>query len=101
MIYLRDQFDFVIIDTPPLLAVTDPSIVAHKVDGVFLNLRFSKNGRPDAERAKDVLLNHKANIIGVVVNDPESLLNASGGDHARFKQYHQANGSAGLAGGAA
>jgi polysaccharide biosynthesis transport protein len=73
--YLREQFDFVIIDSPPLLAVTDASIVAHQVDGVFLNIRTTKNGRPDAERAKDVLLNLKANIIGVVVNDSESRLN--------------------------
>jgi polysaccharide biosynthesis transport protein len=76
--YLREQYDFVIIDSPALLAVTDPSIVAHQVDGVFLAIRFTKNGRPDAERAKAVLVNHKANIIGVVVNDSESLLNTSG-----------------------
>ena len=75
---MRDQFDFVIVDTPPLLAVTDPSVVAHKVDGVFLNIRFTKNGRPDAERARDVLHNLKANVLGVVVNDSEALLKMSG-----------------------
>ena len=93
--YLRDQFDFVILDTPPLLAVTDPSIVAHKVDGVFLNIRFTKNGRPDAERAKDVLFNLKANIIGVVVNDSESLLKTSGYGYGYgygySGGYHQGN----------
>jgi succinoglycan biosynthesis transport protein ExoP len=75
---LRDQYDFVILDTPPLLAVTDPSVVAHKVDGVFLNLRFTKNGRPDAERAKEILQNLKANVLGVIINDSESILKTSG-----------------------
>ena len=76
--HLREQYDFVIIDTPPLLAVTDPSVVAHKVDGVFLNIRFTKNGRPDAERAREILHNLKANVLGVIINDSEALLKASG-----------------------
>jgi capsular exopolysaccharide synthesis family protein len=75
--YLREHFDFVIIDTPPLLAVTDPSIVAHHVDGVFLNVRVTKNGQSDALRARDMLVNLKANIIGVVVNDSEAAINTS------------------------
>jgi polysaccharide biosynthesis transport protein len=92
--YLREQFDFVIIDTPPLLAVTDPSIVAHHVDGVFLNIRFTKNGRPDAQRAKDILHSLKANIIGVVVNDSDSLLNTSDNGLDYSNRYHQGNGRA-------
>ncbi len=92
LLYLRDHFDFVIIDTPPLLAVTDPSIVAHKVDGVFLNIRFTKNGRPDAERAEDVLRSLKANIIGVVVNDSDSLLGTSAYGYGYSGDYHEGNG---------
>jgi succinoglycan biosynthesis transport protein ExoP len=65
---LREQFDFVLIDTPPLLAVTDPSVVAPRVDGVLLTLRLTKNGRPSAERAKEMLDTLGANVLGVVVN---------------------------------
>jgi len=65
---LRDQFDFVIIDTPPLLAVTDPCAVASCVDGVLLVVRVSKNGRPFAERAKEILNALGATVLGVVVN---------------------------------
>lgn len=74
--YLGDQYDFVIIDSPPLLPVSDASIIAHQVDGVFLNVRPAKNARPDTERAKNLLANAQANIIGVVVNDAELLLAA-------------------------
>lgn len=66
---LREQFDFVLIDTPPLLAVTDPAVVASRVDAVLLALRPSKKCRPTAERAKEILTSVGANILGVVVND--------------------------------
>lgn len=75
---LRDQYEFVIIDTPPLLAVTDPSIIAHKVDMVLYNIRFTKNAGPDAERGRDVLASLKAKVVGVVVNDADALLKNSG-----------------------
>ena len=39
---LRDQFDFVIVDTPPVLAVSDPCAVAARVDGVILTFRIHK-----------------------------------------------------------
>jgi capsular exopolysaccharide synthesis family protein len=65
---LREKFDFVVIDTPPLLAVSDPCAVAPRVDGVILTIRISKNGRPDAERAKEILVTLGAKVVGVVVN---------------------------------
>jgi capsular exopolysaccharide synthesis family protein len=65
---LGTRYDFVLIDTPPLLAVTDPSAVAPRVDGVLLAIRITKNGRPQAERAKDILQTLGAPIFGVVVN---------------------------------
>jgi capsular exopolysaccharide synthesis family protein len=65
---LRDQYDFVLIDTPPLLAVTDPAVVTPRVDGVLLTLRLAKNGRPDAERAKGILDTLGAPVLGAVVN---------------------------------
>jgi capsular exopolysaccharide synthesis family protein len=65
---LREQYDFVLIDTPPLLAVTDPSVVAPRVDGVLLTIRLTKNGRPAAERAKEVLAALGATVLGVVIN---------------------------------
>ena len=65
---MREEFDFVIIDTPPLLAVTDPSPIAARVDGVVLCLRIKKNVRVSAERATEMLTNLGAHCIGLVVN---------------------------------
>ncbi len=65
---IREMFDFVIIDTPPILAVTDPCPVAARVDGVILTLRIKKNIKISSDRATNILQNVGANVIGVVVN---------------------------------
>jgi capsular exopolysaccharide synthesis family protein len=65
---LRPQCDYVLIDTPPLLAVTDPRLVARSVDGVLLTLRNSNQSRPLAQSAREILDAAGANILGVVVN---------------------------------
>src|SRR5262249_21397399 len=65
---LRERFDFVLVDTPPLLVVTDPCVVVPYVDGVILTVRISKNARPHASRAKEILATLGARVFGVVVN---------------------------------
>jgi Mrp family chromosome partitioning ATPase len=58
----------VLVDTPPLLAVSDPSVIAPRVDGVILTLRISKKSRPHAEQAREILTTLGAHVLGVVVN---------------------------------
>jgi polysaccharide biosynthesis transport protein len=65
---LRKEYDFVILDTPPILAVTDPCPIAARVDGVILTLRIKKNIKISADRATEILHGLGANVIGVVVN---------------------------------
>lgn len=65
---LRQKYDIIIIDTPPLLAVSDPSVVASLVDGVVLTMRLRRNVKPLATRAFRVLESVDAQILGVVVN---------------------------------
>ena len=65
---LKQRFDFVLVDTPPLLAVTDPCAVVPRVDGVLLTVRNSKNCQPQVEQALEVLDTVGAKLLGVVVN---------------------------------
>jgi capsular exopolysaccharide synthesis family protein len=65
---VREQYDYVLIDSAPILAVTDPSVVAARVDGVLLTLHISKDNRHDAEQAQAVLSAMGVNLLGVVVN---------------------------------
>lgn len=69
---LRDRFDFVIVDTPPLLAVTDPSAVAAWVDGTIMAIRLRRGVRVAASRAHEMLASVGANMLGVVVNNVDT-----------------------------
>lgn len=81
---LRSKFDFVIVDTPPLLVVTDPSVVAPRVDGVLLTIRITKGSTQLALRAKEILQTVKARVLGVVVNDQEKPGSAYGYGRYRY-----------------
>lgn len=91
---LRAEYDFVLIDTPPLLAVTDPGVVAPRVDGVILTLRLSKSCRPHAERAHEILTSLGANVLGVVLNGLDAQDNRAGyGGYANGYYYTSGNGA--------
>lgn len=68
---LREKFDYVIIDTPPVLVVTDPCSVAPRVDGVLLCVRLSRHTRDFGRRALEQLRDVGANMTGLVVNGVE------------------------------
>ena len=61
-------FDWVVIDTPPVLAVTDAVIVAQKVAGVVFVIGSEMTRRVHAERALETLQAGRARSIGVVLN---------------------------------
>jgi len=65
---VRDEYDFVIVDTPPLLAVSDPAVVAPRTDAVLIVIRLTKHARDAAKRATEILENLGTKILGVVVN---------------------------------
>ncbi|HEV8321704.1 MAG TPA: polysaccharide biosynthesis tyrosine autokinase, partial [Myxococcota bacterium] len=63
------EYDIVLIDTPPVLPVTDSAIVAGQVDGVLLVYQAGKVGRLVLKRAKAHLESARAKVWGVVLND--------------------------------
>ena len=91
---LREQYDFVLIDTPPVLAVTDPGIVSARVDGVIMALRIRKNGRPGAIRARKILKDLDANILGIVVNG----IDHRSGAYGYYSNYRRGYGYGGYGG---
>ena len=64
----RHSFDVVIVDSSPLLHVTDPSIVGTLVDGILLVVRGSQINRHDSARAADLLRLVGTSVLGTVVN---------------------------------
>jgi capsular exopolysaccharide synthesis family protein len=65
---LRERFDFVIIDSPPLLAVTDGAILSAETDGALVLVRCGTTKRPQLSQALGVLHDVGANVLGSVLN---------------------------------
>lgn len=65
---MKAAYDYVIIDTPPLLPVTDPCSVAARADGVILVVQMGRNTRPNAERACSLLETLGVRLLGIVMN---------------------------------
>ncbi len=63
---LRNQFDFVVIDTSPVLPVSDALLLAPQVDGVVLVLRYGSTNRKHAADVKEQIESKNARILGVV-----------------------------------
>lgn len=81
-----NNYDFVIIDTPPLTAVTDPLIVAKYVDGLLLVVRPGKVEYPAMKSAKSLLNQAKVPILGMAVN---GISEESGyGGYYYYKGYY-------------
>ena len=66
---LRDDFDYVLIDSPPIGPVADASVISRMVDAVYLVLRIRKGGRVSATTAVENLLQVEADLKGIIVND--------------------------------
>lgn len=66
---LKERFDMVFFDTPPLVAVTDATLLSKKVDGVVLVIKSRKTEREFSKRAIGILESVGTRILGVVLND--------------------------------
>jgi capsular exopolysaccharide synthesis family protein len=64
----REKFDHVIIDSPPCLSVTDAVLLSVEVDAVALVLRSGQTPKDAIRRARNLLFQVQAKVLGVVVN---------------------------------
>jgi len=81
---LPDAFDWVITDSPPVMAVTDASIVAHVVSGVLFVVGSEMTSRHAAQVALEQLDSAKASFVGAVLNRVDLERNAF-----YFSQYYR------------
>ena len=66
--YLRGEYDSVLVDSPPVLAVADASILAAQVDGVLFVLDGSHTRSSSLQAAVDTIRKAEVNITGVIMN---------------------------------
>jgi capsular exopolysaccharide synthesis family protein len=69
---LRTKFKFVIVDSPPILAVTDAVILSVQVDGVLLVVRSGETPKGAFTRSRDLLVSVKSHLLGVVLNSVDA-----------------------------
>jgi capsular exopolysaccharide synthesis family protein len=68
---LKEKYDYILLDGPPVLAVTDASLLGSKVDGVIMVTAVGNTRIDRAKEAKEALLRGKARILGVILNGVE------------------------------
>ncbi|WP_413378000.1 CpsD/CapB family tyrosine-protein kinase [Alkalihalobacillus sp. 1P02AB] len=68
---LKEKFDTIILDTPPVMAVTDAQVLSNKADGTILVVSNGKTDRAQAVKTKELLSQSKSKLLGVVFNNKE------------------------------
>lgn len=66
---VRERYDMVIVDVPPMLEVTDTQVIAHNLDAVVLVVKQGQTQKMGAKRAVELLKIAHANLLGYVMND--------------------------------
>jgi exopolysaccharide transport family protein len=65
---LRQQFDHIVIDTPPTLSVTDAVVLSPRADAAILVIRSGQTTKQALRRARDILTQVNAHVAGVLLN---------------------------------
>ncbi len=83
---LKGDFDLIVFDTPPIIAVTDAAILSTKVDGILLVVKSGKTNYDAVMRAKSLMDNVDARILGALLNGVEV-----GGMYGTYYYYYYHN----------
>ncbi|PMR71873.1 tyrosine-protein kinase [Halomonas heilongjiangensis] len=84
---LGERFDLVIIDTPPVLAVTDASVVGNHCDTTLLVARFETNSVNEILAAKRRLESNGLEVQGVILNAMERRASSAAGQYGGYYFY--------------
>lgn len=80
---LREQYDHIVIDTPPSLSVTDAVVLSPRADAVVLVIRSGKTTKQALRRSRDILMQVNAKVVGVLLN----AVDLSSPDYYYYYEY--------------
>jgi len=87
---LEKDFDFIIVDSPPLTIVTDAAVLGTKVHGVVLVARANETAKGALTYAVEQLQNVRARILGTILNDVDYRRDSRyGSRYGRYGYYYQ------------
>lgn len=84
--FLKQQFDFVLFDSPPVLAVSDALVLGKQVDGLIMVVRAGQTPLNALKQARNKVEDHKINCLGVIINGV-SLLEQEGYYARQYYHY--------------
>ncbi len=85
--HVRSEYDMVVIDTPPLTAVSDAFPLLAQVDGVIIVGRVGRDRRDVATRLHETLAGMRAPLLGIVANDLKTGKLAAGAYYYGYSAY--------------
>jgi capsular exopolysaccharide synthesis family protein len=80
---VREQYDHIVVDTPPTLSVTDAVVLSTRADAVVLVIRSAQTTKPALRRARDILAQVNARVAGVLLN----AVNLDSPDYYYYYEY--------------
>ncbi|HVJ85512.1 MAG TPA: polysaccharide biosynthesis tyrosine autokinase [Caulifigura sp.] len=86
---VREEFDLVLIDSPPVLAVTDACVIAPQTDGMVVVIRMEKNNRTSVSHTREQLDSYGVRLLGVVANDATEAAHRDGYRYDGYDVYYQ------------
>lgn len=86
---VSEKYDYVLIDCPPILPVTDAAVMASHVDGTILVVDSGKTSPEEAQTAKARLLQGKANLLGVILNEVPASRHSGGYNYYYYYYYDE------------
>ena len=88
---LRDKYDTIILDTPPLAVASDAAILSKAVDGVVVVVGYDQVAEREMKFTKEMLENADANIYGFIVNgvDKRGMSYGNYGYYTNYYSYYQ------------
>jgi len=81
---LRKEYDYIVVDSPPVLSVTDPLLISKYVDGVVYVVAYNKTKKDAAKEGLNQLRFNNANVIGAVLANIDVRKSRIG----YYKDYH-------------
>jgi capsular exopolysaccharide synthesis family protein len=82
--YLKERYDYVFIDSPPVIPVSDAVVLSTIVDGLIFVVRGQTTPKPIVRDALAQLDNRKSKILGLVLN----RVNMKSGEYRNYYHYY-------------
>ena len=83
---LSVNFDYIVLDTPPVLPVTDALLLSAKADGTIIVVRARKSKSKVVKQCYEQLMEVKANVIGTILNESNKFLDNKYYDQGKSKK---------------